>query len=101
PSAFGHEMAGTVTEVGEGVVALHEGERVVVLNSAPCDHCYFCGRGMPELCDELELLNGAYAEYICVPAHITRRNVHPIPGKLSFAEAALTEPFACALHAVE
>src|SRR5947208_433620 len=45
PSAFGHEMAGTVTEVGEGVVALHEGERVVVLNSAPCDHCYFCGRG--------------------------------------------------------
>jgi L-iditol 2-dehydrogenase len=101
PSPFGHEMAGTVSEIGEGIVGLDAAERVVVLNSAPCDRCYFCGRDMPELCDNLELLNGAYAEYIRVPAHIVRHNLHPIPEKLSFAEAALTEPFACALHAVD
>src|SRR5947207_12634028 len=41
PSRFGHEMAGIVSEVGQRVTALREGERVVVLNSAPCDHCYF------------------------------------------------------------
>jgi len=101
PSPFGHEMAGTISQVGVGVNALREGERVVVLNSAPCDHCYFCEQGTPELCDHLDLLNGAYADYIRVPAQITRHNVHPLPENLSFGDAALTEPFACALHAVD
>jgi L-iditol 2-dehydrogenase len=101
PSPFGHEMAGTISEVGAGVTALREGEPVVVLNSAPCDRCYFCAQGTPELCDHLNLLNGAYADYIRVPANITRHNVHPLPNNLSFANAALTEPFACALHAVD
>src|SRR5690242_12195194 len=44
PSPFGHEMAGIISAVGEGVNTLREGERVVVLNSAPCEHCYFCQR---------------------------------------------------------
>jgi L-iditol 2-dehydrogenase len=101
PSPFGHEMAGTISQVGAGVTTLREGEPVVVLNSAPCDRCYFCEQGTPELCDHLELLNGAYADYIRVPAQIMRHNVHPLPENLSFAEAALTEPFACALHAVD
>ena len=101
PSPFGHEMSGTISELGEGVTGFSKGERVVVLNSAPCERCYYCEQGMPELCDHLELLNGAYAEYVRVPAHITRQNVHLIPEKLSFAEAALAEPFACALHAVD
>ena len=101
PSPFGHEMAGTISEVGAGVTAFREGQRVVALNSAPCDRCYFCEQGTPELCDHFELLNGAYADYIRIPAHITRHNVLPLPENLSFAEAALTEPFACALHAVD
>ncbi len=101
PSPFGHEMAGTISEVGAGEITLREGQRVVVLNSAPCDCCFFCEQGTPELCDHLDLLNGAYAEYIGVPPHITRNNVHPLPEHLSFADAALAEPFACALHAVD
>jgi len=101
PSPFGHEMAGIISEVGAGVTWLREGERVVVLNSAPCDDCFFCEQGITELCENLELLNGAYAEYIRVPPQITRHNVHPLPEHLSFAEAALVEPFACALHAVD
>ncbi len=101
PSPFGHEMAGVISEVGSDLTTLREGQRVVVLNSAPCDHCFFCERGTPELCDNLELLNGAYAEYIRVPAHITRHNVHPLPEGMSFSAAALAEPFACALHAVD
>jgi L-iditol 2-dehydrogenase len=100
PSPFGHEMAGIIAEVGAGVTWLREGERVVVLNSAPCDNCFFCEQGTPELCESLHLLNGAYAEYIAVPPHITRHNVHLLPEHLSSAEAALAEPFACALHAV-
>ncbi len=101
PSPFGHEMAGTISEVGSGVTALREGQRVVVLNSAPCDRCYFCEHGTPELCENLQLLNGAYADYIRVPTQIARHNVHPLPENLSFGEAALTEPFACALHAAD
>jgi len=101
PSPFGHEMSGIISEVGEGVTALSEGDRVVVLNSAPCDRCYFCEQDSPELCEHLELLNGAYADYISVPAHITRHNVHPLSEGLGFAEAALVEPFACALHAID
>ncbi|MEO5721589.1 MAG: alcohol dehydrogenase catalytic domain-containing protein [Chthoniobacterales bacterium] len=101
PSPFGHEMAGTVSEVGAGVESVSLGERVVVLNSAPCERCMFCAEGTPELCDNLHLLNGAYAEYIRVPAHITRQNVRSLPEHLSFATAALAEPFACALHAVD
>ncbi len=101
PSPFGHEMAGIINEVGGGVTALQKGQRVVVLNSAPCDRCFFCEQGTSELCDRLELLNGAYAEYIRVPANITRHNVHPLPEHLSFAQAALAEPFACALHAAD
>ncbi len=62
PSPFGHEMAGTISEVGSGVTALREGQRVVVLNSAPCDRCYFCKVFFYLLCDHLDLLNGAYAE---------------------------------------
>jgi L-iditol 2-dehydrogenase len=101
PSPFGHEMAGTISQVGAGVTARREGERVVVLNSAPCNRCYFCEQGTPELCNRLDLLNGGYADYIRVPSHIMQQNVHPLPETVSFAEAALTEPFACALHAVD
>jgi L-iditol 2-dehydrogenase len=101
PSPFGHEMAGTISQVGAGVTTLREGERVVVLNSAPCDSCFYCEQGTPELCERLELLNGAYAEYLSVPAQITRHNVHRLPEHLSFRAAALAEPFACALHAVD
>src|SRR6476660_1110607 len=101
PSPFGHEMAGIISEIGEGVTTLREGQRVVVLNSAPCDHCFFCEQGTPELCEHLALLNGAYAEYIRVPTQITRHNVHPLPEHSSFRAAALAEPFACALHAVD
>ena len=45
PIPFGHELAGVVTEVGPGVTAFREGDRIVALNSAPCDVCFFCTHG--------------------------------------------------------
>ena len=45
PVVFGHELAGVVTEVGEGVTKFRVGDRVLPLNSAPCDDCYFCRHG--------------------------------------------------------
>lgn len=101
PALFGHEWAGTVEVLGEGVRHVREGDRVVAANSAPCHHCFPCRIGRVNLCEDLELLNGAYAEYIRVPARIVEQNLLAIPDHLSFAQAALVEPLACALHGVE
>jgi L-iditol 2-dehydrogenase len=103
PALFGHEYAGTIEEVGSGVRDLKVGMRVVATNSAPCGDCFFCKRDMPNLCAKLKdnLVNGAFAEYIRVPAPVVRWNTHPIPDSLSFRDAALTEPLACVVHGIE
>ena len=103
PAPFGHEYAGIVEEVGEGVTQFEPGMRVVATNSAPCGHCFFCKRGRPNLCPNLKesLVNGAFAEYIRVPAPVVRWNTHQIPDTLSFQDAALTEPLACVAHGIE
>ncbi|HLV97587.1 MAG TPA: zinc-binding dehydrogenase [Ktedonobacterales bacterium] len=101
PSLFGHEVAGTIAEVGAQVQHFQPGMRVVVANSAPCNRCFFCRRGRQSLCEDLLLLNGAYAGYLLVPARIVEQNLWELPPDLPFACAALTEPLACALHGIE
>lgn len=101
PARIGHEMAGTVTEISEGVVQFQVGDRVVIPNSAPCKNCFFCEKAQPNLCENLVLVNGAYAESLVVPKQIVKNNLCKIPDSLSFEEAALTEPLACVLHACD
>jgi len=104
PMTMGHEFAGVVAEVGSRVAAFKEGMRVAAANSAPCNVCFFCKRGKPNLCEHLEedmigfSTDGAYAEYVRVPGKIVRQNVHQIPDQVSFKEAALLEPLACVVH---
>lgn len=98
---FGHELAGVVAEVGEGVTEFAVGDRVVPLNSAPCDACFYCQAGQQNLCDDLLFNNGAYAEYILVPARIVAKNTLRVPAEMPFAHAALTEPLACAVRGLE
>jgi L-iditol 2-dehydrogenase len=101
PIPFGHELAGIVSEVGAGVTAFREGDRVVALNSAPCDACFFCKQGQQNLCEDLLFNNGAYAEYIRIPARIVEKNTLTIPGGIPFEHAALTEPLACVVRGLE
>jgi L-iditol 2-dehydrogenase len=101
PIAFGHELAGVVSAVGEGVTQFGIGDRVVPLNSAPCDACFFCRRNQQNLCDDLLFNNGAYAEYLRIPARIVEKNTLPIPADVPFAHAALTEPLACVIRGLE
>jgi len=98
---FGHEVAGTVVDVGEGVTEFQVGERVLPLNSAPCDACFFCRQGQQNLCDDLLFNNGAYAEYIRVPERIVRKNTLRIPEGMRVEHAALTEPLACVVRGME
>ncbi len=101
PALFGHELAGTVVQAGEGVTDFASGDRVVALNSAPCGECYFCSRGQENLCDDLLFNNGAYAEFIRIPARIVAKNTLKIPDHVALEHAALTEPLACAVHGFE
>ncbi len=101
PALFGHEQAGTVVEAGEGVSEFAPDNRVVALNSAPCGECYFCLRGQENLCDDLLFNNGAYAEYIRIPARIVAKNTLHVPDNVALEHAALTEPLACAVHGLE
>jgi L-iditol 2-dehydrogenase len=101
PSPFGHEFAGVVTEVGVEVEGFHPGMRVVAANSAPCHQCFYCRAGETNLCENLDLLNGAYAEQIRIPAAIVRDNLLTIPDSLPFRAAAFCEPLACVLHGLD
>ena len=98
---FGHELAGIVEQVGEGVTSFAAGDRVVPLNSAPCDDCFFCCNNQQNLCDDLLFNNGAYAEFIRIPARIVAKNTLRIPTSMPFEHAALTEPLACVIHGLE
>jgi L-iditol 2-dehydrogenase len=102
PAIFGHELAGVVEEAGEALQnRFPPGMRVVAGNSAPCNQCFFCLKGNPNLCEDLVFNNGAYAEYALIPARIVQENVIEIPEHLSFEDAALVEPLACVLRGIE
>jgi len=92
PAPFGHEFCGIDAE---------SGRRVVTANSAPCGHCGACRAGRETLCQRLEFLSGAYAEYVLVPERIASVNLHSVPDRLAPEVAAMLEPLACCLHGVE
>jgi L-iditol 2-dehydrogenase len=98
PALFGHELAGVIEEAGPGVRGFKKGMKVVALNSAPCQMCFYCSRHQENLCEDLLFNNGAYAEYIKVPRRIVELNMLAIPPHISFEEAAMVEPLACVLR---
>jgi L-iditol 2-dehydrogenase len=101
PVVFGHEVAGVVAEVGAAVKQFRVGDRVLPLNSAPCDACYFCKHGQQNLCEDLLFNNGAYAEYMRIPARIVEKNTLHVPENVPLEHAALTEPLACVILGLE
>jgi len=101
PTVFGHEWAGDVVDVGEGISWPQKGMRIRAGNSAPCFRCRMCQKGLYNLCEDMMWLWGAYAEYIKVPARMVTVNMQEIPSHLTYEEAAITEPLACVLHGIE
>jgi L-iditol 2-dehydrogenase len=105
PIVMGHEAAGRIAALGVGVTGLAEGDRVTFDSTIYCGACGFCKRGEVNLCDHRQVLGvscgdysraGAFAEYVAVPARV----VYKLPESISFAEAAMLEAVAVAIHAV-
>jgi L-iditol 2-dehydrogenase len=105
PLIMGHEAAGVIAELGQGVSGLRVGQRVTFDSMISCGRCHFCRRGAINLCDHRRVLgvscaefrqDGAFAEFVAVPQHI----VCTLPEPLSFERAAMVEPVSVALHAV-
>lgn len=100
PTLFGHEAAGQIMAVGEGIKDWQVGDRVVANNSAPCMNCFFCQRREYSLCPNLTWNNGTFAQYLKIPAPIVQHNLLPIEADLPDEVAAMTEPLACVLHGI-
>ncbi|WP_027136222.1 zinc-dependent alcohol dehydrogenase family protein [Geminicoccus roseus] len=100
PVVPGHEIAGTVVALGEGVTGVATGARVTVDPLIPCGQCRSCMAGRPSLCANLKgygaTNDGGFAPFVAVAA----KNVHPI-GDLPFHVAALAEPLACVMHGID
>ena len=111
PRIFGHEMAGTIVEVGQGVTRFTPGERVVVHHHVPCGSCYNCRKQTPTQCAlykkvgvtaGFEPSGGGFAEYIRVMDWIVAsRGVVRIPDDVPFEQASFVEPVNTVLKGVK
>jgi len=102
PFIIGHEFSGIITEVGKNVKRFKGGERVTAENSrSVCGHCRYCMTGNYNLCKERRAtgyaFDGAFTSYCVVP----EERIHLLPENVDFITAALTDPSACAYHAVQ
>ena len=103
PRITGHELSGEIVEIGKRVEGHKLGEKVAIAPAIPCGRCYYCRRGMQSMCINLTAIgyhyDGGFAEFMVVPEDAVRNGcVNTIPSELSFEEAALAEPLACAIN---
>ncbi|MFA0778227.1 MAG: hypothetical protein PVTTEEND_001941 [Candidatus Fervidibacter sp.] len=100
PLIMGHEFAGTVVALGEGVTNLSVGQKVAVNPFVVCHTCRWCRLGKSNICERRQLMSmhrpGAFAEFVAVPAE----NCHPLPDHADTRLGAMVEPVANAVHAV-
>lgn len=106
PQVMGHEIAGEITDVGDGVAGWAVGDRVQVIAAIPDGTCPDCLAGRLSVCpNQLSMgyqFPGGFAEHMIVPANVLRVDgLNRIPDGLSFAEASLAEPLACVLNGQE
>ncbi len=107
PRVLGHELAGEVVEVGpDAAGGWQVGDRVQVIAAVPCGECDYCKRGWQTVCPTQKAVgyhwDGGLAQYIVIPEEVLKVNgLNRIAENVSFAEASVAEPFACALNAQE
>ena len=101
PLILGHEIAGEIVDVGEGVDRYSVGDRITVAHHVPCNTCRYCLSGNHTVCDTLRSTNfdpGGFVEYVRLPAINVEYGVFPLPDEVSYEDATLVEPLACVLR---
>lgn len=101
PLVLGHEIAGEITEVGEGVERYKVGDRVFVSHHIPCNTCHYCLTGHHTACETLHMTNyfpGGFSEYIRVPPLNVDQGVFLLPDEISYEEGTFIEPLACVIR---
>ena len=106
PAIMGHESAGEVVAVGKNTAKFSEGDRVAIGADVPCGECVFCVAGIGNNCQINYAMGyqfpGSFAEFVHLNRIVVNHGpVHKIPNHVSFDEAALAEPLACVLNALE
>jgi len=109
PQILGHELAGTVVQVGKGVKKFKPGDRVVSFHHIPCANCFYCERKLFSQCAGYKKTGltagfdpngGGFAEYVRAMPWIVERGMIPVPDDVSFEEATFVEPVNTCLKAV-
>jgi L-iditol 2-dehydrogenase len=101
PLVLGHEIAGRVEEVGEGVKIYKKGDKVACAHHVPCGKCHYCLAGHETVCDTLRKTNfdpGGFCEYLRLPKINVDYGVLSLPDSVSFEEATFIEPVACVIR---
>ena len=100
-TVLGHEFAGEIVSVGEDVTGFKAGDKVCVDPNKLCNECDYCRAGIGHFCEKMigigTTVDGGFSEYCAVPVS----QVYKFSNKISFIEAAMTEPVACCLHGIE
>lgn len=101
---LGHEAAGVISDVGDGVTSFRVGDRVFPHHHVPCYDCYVCKAGDDTMCAmyrKSNILPGGFSEYFRVPEwNVTKGGVLSLPNEVTFEEGALVEPTACCLRGI-
>lgn len=109
PQIFGHEIAGTVEAVGEGVTKWRPGDRVLSFHHVPCGECFYCKQKLYSQCPTYKKVGvtsgfrpsgGGFAEYVRVMHWVAERGMVAIPPDVSFEEATFVEPLNTCLKAI-
>src|SRR5215469_15647516 len=110
PRVFGHEMAGTIAAVGDGVTEFAIGDRVMAYHHIPCGECFYCRKQTFAQCETykkvgctagFEPSGGGFAEYIRVMDWIVRKGLVKIPDDVPFEQAVFIEPVNTCYKAIE
>ncbi len=101
PLVLGHEIAGEVVGVGDGVDNFQEGDRVAVTHHVPCMTCHYCRSGHHTVCETLRTTSfdpGGFAEFVRIPAINVERGTFLLPDSVSYIQGSFVEPLACVLR---